>query len=207
MNFAIGVFDLFTYTIPGALYLALFGYVGARFGWIDPAAVGRAPVVLLVIALVLVTQLLGYLGYPLGAAINRLVTRRRDRRPRQEFLRRNPEARDRAYVEADPHLLLSVIQLHDKDVAVEVSRLRATGLMLRNSAPPLLLGALVAVVEIFTGSKPALAAVSLLLFAVGSVSLVAQGRKMGHWASIKTLELCFWIPDIDERLARSEEES
>lgn len=207
MNFAVGVFELFTYTIPGALYLALFGYVGARLHWLDPAAAGRAPVVLLVIGLVLITHLLGYLGYPLGAAINRLVTRRRDRRPRQEFLRRNPEARDRAYVQADPHLLLSAIQLHDKDVALDVSRLRASGLMLRNSAPPLLLGALVAFVELFTGTKPALAAVSLVLLAVGSVSLVAQGRKMGHWATIKTLELCFWIPEIDERLEVEEKDS
>jgi hypothetical protein len=49
------------------------------------------------------------------------------------------------------------------------------------------------------GRNPALAAGSAVLLAVGSFSLIIQGRRFGHWASLKTLELRFWLPDVDER--------
>lgn len=40
---------------------------------------------------------------------------------------------------------------------------------------------------------------SAVLLGAGFCSLIVQGRRLGHWASLKTLELCFWIPDIDEK--------
>jgi hypothetical protein len=203
VNITVGIFDLFAYSVPGALYLALLGYLGFRLDLVEPAAVAGVPGVLLVIAVVLLSYLLGYLAYPVGALANRLLPRRRRRDPRAEFRRRNPAARDRDYVDADPFLLLSGLQLHDVDVSAEVVRLRASGLMLRNSAPPLLFAAIVAVVDVFAGPRPLVAAVSAVLFAAVSVVLLAQGRKIGHWASIKTLELCFWLPDLDERVRRS----
>jgi hypothetical protein len=156
-------------------------------------------VLLLVILIVVLSYLLGYLAYPLGAAANRLVPRRRERRPRQEFLSRVPAARDRDYVYADPFLLLSALQLNDKEVATEVTRLRAAGLMLRNSAPPLLLGFLAAVVELTFGGNPLLVGGCGALLAASFFLLIVQGRRLGYWASLKTLELCFWLPDIDER--------
>ncbi|MDQ3579196.1 MAG: hypothetical protein M3443_16710, partial [Actinomycetota bacterium] len=104
------------------------------------------------------------------------------------------------YVKVDPFLLLSAVQLHDKDVAIEVTRLRAAGLMLRNSAPQLLLGLVAAVIELIVNSDrlPIVVGCGVLL-AAGSVSLIAQGRRLGHWAHLKTLELCFWLPDVEER--------
>jgi hypothetical protein len=203
VTFAVGIFDLFTYTIPGSLYLAFFGYLAARPHWVDFGAVGRMPVLLLVIVVVLLSYLLGYLAYPLGAVANRLVPRRRERRPRQEFLRRVPAAGGRDYVRADPFLLLSAVQLHDKDLAVEVTRLRAAGLMLRNSAPPLVLGFVAAIVELVLGRDPVPVAGCAVLLAVGFFSLIVQGRRLGHWASVKTLELCFWLPDIDQHFVRT----
>ncbi|OLF18910.1 hypothetical protein [Actinophytocola xanthii] len=203
MNITVGIFDLFAYSVPGALYLALLAYLGFRLDLVEPAAVAGVPGVLLVVAVVVLSYLLGYLAYPVGALANRLLPRRRRRDPRAEFRRRNPAAQDRDYVGADPFLLLSGLQLHDADVAAEVVRLRASGLMLRNSAPPLLFAAVAAVVETFAGPRPVVAAVSAALFAAVSVVLLAQGRKIGHWASIKTLELCFWLPDVDERVRRS----
>lgn len=197
MTFAIGIFDLFTYTIPGSLYLALAGYLAARLHWIDPGAAGRAPTLLLVIALVLLSYLVGYLAYPLGALANQVLPTRRKHRAQQEFLSRNPAARGREYVRADTALLLGALELHNKEVAVEVSRLRATGLMLRNSAPPLALGAIAGLVELFTSHRPLLAAGSAVTLGAAAVALVVQGRRLRHWANLKTLELCFWIPDID----------
>jgi hypothetical protein len=199
VTFAVGIFDLFTYTIPGSLYLAFFGYLATRLDWVDPGAVGRMPVLLLVIALVVASYLLGYLAYPLGAVATRVLPRRRIRRPREEFLHRNPAARGRSYVHADPFLLLSAVELHNKEVAAEVTRLRASGLMLRNCAPPLLLGAGATIVELILGRNPVFMAGSAVLLVAGFCSLIVQGRRLGHWASLKTLELCFWLPDIDER--------
>ena len=182
MTFAVGIFDLFTYTIPGALYLGVLSYVAFRLHWVDPAAAGRLPIVVLVVIMVLVSYLLGYLAYPVGALLNRV-----------------PAARGRAFVRADPSLLLGALQLRDKDVAAEITRLRATGLMLRNSAPALVLGFATALVEIFASGHPAPATAAGALFAAGAVALVVQGRRLGYWASLKTLELAFWLPDVDEQ--------
>lgn len=199
MTFAVGIFDLFTYTIPGALYLGLFGFLAARMHWVDPAATGHLPTFLLVVVLILASYLLGYMAYPVGAFLERVVPRRRVRQPQQEFLNRVPAARDRDFVRADRALLLAAIELHDKNAAVEISRPRASGLMLRNSAPVLALGIVVAFVEIFTGGKPAAAAVATATLAAGAVALVIQGRRLSYWAAMKTLELAFWLPDVDEK--------
>lgn len=199
MNFAVGIFDLFTYTIPGSLYLGFFSYLGFRLHWVDPAAAARLPTVLLIAILVLASYLLGYMAYPVGALLNKVIPQRRDRRVRPEFLRRVPAAKDREFVKVDPGLLLSAIQLQDKDLGAEVSRLRASGLMLRNSAPALLLGTITAGVEIFTSARPGMAFALAGALAAGSVALLVHGRRLSLWAGLKTLELAYWLPDVDER--------
>ncbi len=55
MTIAVGVFELFTYAIPGSLYVALFTYIAARAQWIDLAAVLKSPSFLLVIVVVLLS--------------------------------------------------------------------------------------------------------------------------------------------------------
>ncbi|WP_410654035.1 hypothetical protein [Amycolatopsis sp. lyj-112] len=201
MNFAIGVFDLFAYTIPGALYVALFGYLGTKLHIITAASIGGVPTVVLVVVIVVLSFLLGYLAYPLGEAMERIVPRRRQRNAAEDFVRRTPAAKDRAFLKENPHLLLCALQLQDKEVAVDVARLRASGLMVRNCAPPLLFGAVAAIVEIFAGKHPFIAAGVAVLLLLASVTLVSQGRKLGLWAGMKTFELCFWLPEIDEKLA------
>jgi hypothetical protein len=197
VNIVVGVFDLFTYAIAGGLYLALAGYVADRAGLLELAALNGVNGVLLVIGAVVLSYLCGILAYPLGALLNRVVPGRR-RDPRAEFRRRNPAARDRDFVAADSFLLLSAIQLHDMNAATEVNRLRASGLMARNAGPALALAAVTALVEVFTGGRPVLAAACVAVFGAASVLLVLQGRKLGYMASMKTLELAFWVPDIDD---------
>ncbi|HEV8557876.1 MAG TPA: hypothetical protein VGR06_15955 [Actinophytocola sp.] len=200
MTFAVGVFDLFAYTIPGSLYLGLAGYLVVRVGWVEPAELTGVPVVLLVIGAVLASYLLGYMVYPVGAGVNRLVPRLRRRRAQSEFLRRVPEARDRGYITADRQLLLAAVQIHDKDVAIEVTRLRAAGLMLRNSAAPLALASLAALVELIVGRHPGPAVAGMVVFAGAFASVMAGARRLTYWAYLKTLELGFWVPEIDEKL-------
>jgi hypothetical protein len=199
VTIAVGVFDLFTYTIAGGLYLVLLGYVADRIGLVDLATLNSVNGVLVVIGVVVLSYLLGLLAYPLGALLNRLVPRRRKRDPRAEFRRRNPAARDRDFVHSDSFLLLSGIQVHSMDLGTEVNRLRASGLMARNAAPALVLAAVTALVEIFASGHPLLAAICAVVFAAGSVLLVAEGRRLAHMAIIKTLELSFWLPDIDDK--------
>lgn len=202
VTFAVGIFDLFTYAIPGSLYLAFFAHVIALH-LLGGGAMAGTPAWLLVILVVLLSYLLGYLAYPAGAVANRIVPRRRERNPSQDFVRRVPASEGRDFVNADKFLLLSAIELHDKDVAVEVTRLRAAGLMLRNSAPPLALGFGAAVVELFVGRNPALAAGCGVLLLGGFIGFIVQARRLGHWATMKTLELCYWLPDIDDRCRHS----
>lgn len=199
MNLAVGIFDLFTYTVPGALALVLLGYAATRLGWIDPAVLGQAPSLLVVIGGVVAAYLVGYLIYPLGKAAERLLPRRQRWDDAREFVDRVPLAQGRGFVQQDRHLLLSGIQLEYREVAMEVIRLRASSLMLRNAAPLFGLGALVGAVELFASGRPWFAGVATLLLAAGYAGLVVQARKMGHWANLKTLELCFWLPDIDDR--------
>lgn len=155
---------------------------------------------MLVIGIVLASYLLGYLAYPLGARAERILPRRRSRNPRQEFLRRNPAARDRAFVKADAFLLYSALQLHDKEVAIDVTRLRTAGLMLRNSSPPMAVGFAASAVELVLGRNTLFAAGCVVLFAAAFPGLITQGRMLGYWASLKTLEVCFWIPEIDDKV-------
>ncbi|MBP2329879.1 hypothetical protein JOF56_010264 [Kibdelosporangium banguiense] len=199
VTIAVGIFELFTYAIPGSLYLAFFAYVVGRAHWIDLAAVTRMPVFLLVVAIVLISYLMGYLAYPVGELANKIVPRHRQNHTRNDFLRRNPAAKDREYVNADPFLLLAALQLHDNEVATDVTRLRATGLMLRNSAPPMLLAAIAAIVELFVGHSPVFASTCAVLFLAGFFALIVQARRLGRWASMRTLEFGFWLPDIDEK--------
>jgi len=199
VTFAVGVFDVFASAVPGSLYLAFFGYVAARLHLIEVGVVGRMPVLLLVIAVVVLSYLLGYVAYPFGQATNRIVPKRAKQCPREEFLDRNPAARSRDYVRADPFLLLAAAELYDKEAAMEANRLRAVEVMLCNSAFPLGLACLASITELLIGSKPALSAGCAALFVVAFFSLIIQGRRLGRWADIKTLELCFWLPNIDDR--------
>jgi hypothetical protein len=198
VTFALGVFDLFTYLVPGSLYLALGGYLTVRLGWVDPA-VFASPGLALVVAALLLGYLLGYLAYPVGELANKLVPRQRRRNPIEEFRRRVPSAANRDYLTADRFLLLAGVQLHDRDAAADVNRTRATGLMLRNSAPPVLLGGVVALVTVVVGPNRLFAACCAVLLAAAAPALVAQARRLAHMASMKTLELSFWLPDVDER--------
>ena len=153
MALILGVFDLLAYAVPGSLYLATFAYVSHRAGWIDAPSL---------------------LGLPVTAAAHRRGGRRvpdrgrppspareprrsaqplrfdRDcrRRPGRSSSGRNAIAAPRRFLQLDPFTLLAALEVDDSEAAAEVSRLRATGLMLSRSVPALALGAVTALVEI-----------------------------------------------------------
>ena len=197
MSFTLGVYDLFAYAIPGSVYGTLLYYVSARAGWIHRDGVDTNSFAVLVAALV-ASYLLGHLTYGLSRTLGRALPKRlhTSAEARRVFVARAPDAAGRGFVEADFGLLRAAVEHSLPEATAEVSRLQATGLMLRNSAPALLLGALVALVEVVTGPEPFAAFCAAILLAAGAVAAVLGGWRLSLWANLRLLELCYWLPSV-----------
>jgi hypothetical protein len=119
---------------------------------------------------------------------------------REEFARRVPAARSRTFLKADRSTLQAAIEVHGVDTALEMLRLRATGLMLRNVAPALAFGAITSLAEAIHGDSRAFAICCFAILLFAATGSLWQAGRMSHWADMKTLELAFWIPGIDNDL-------
>ncbi|MFG1646684.1 hypothetical protein ACGFMK_40960 [Amycolatopsis sp. NPDC049252] len=207
MSFAIGIYDLFTYALPGALQLSFLVYVLVRLKLVEFSALTSLPSVVLVVAVVVVSFVLGHICNPISLQLERLIPgRRRNFGDAQRNLGEDvPAARGRAFLKADQRILRSAIELHDRDAAAEIGRFQATGLMLRNLVLPFTSGLLAAIVEVCTGPRRLLAVYCVVLFVVGVLAAVREGRKQTHWERMRTLEVAFWVPNIDDKLAEAEE--
>ena len=86
----------------------------------------------------------------------------------------------------DPHTLLAALEADDSEAAAEVSRLRATGLMLSRSVPALALGVVTALVETATGSLPLFAGLTGLVVALVAAGCLYQWAAFRRWAIIRT---------------------
>jgi hypothetical protein len=203
----LGVFDLLAYAIPGSLYLAVFTYASHRAGWIDAPSLLEIPTVLLLIAVAVAAFLMGQASYPLGSWIERINPFGSTDLPteaKQEFLRRNAVAASRRFLQVDPFTLLAALEADANEAAAEVSRLRATGLMLSRSVPALAVGLLIALVEIFTGGVPLFAGLTGAVLALVALGCLYQSATFQQWAIIRTYELSLWNGDIDARLPDEE---
>jgi hypothetical protein len=204
MAFILGVFDLLAYAIPGSLYLTAFAYVSHRAGWIDVPALLGIPTVLLLLGLAVAAFLMGQAAHPLGRVVDRVNPFGSDEpaaEARDEFLRRNAIQTPRKFLELDPFTLLGALEADDREAAADVFRLRSVGLMLSRGVPALVLGAVIALVEVFTGGLPLFAGLVggvLVLVAVGCLYQAASFQK---WAILRTYELTFWNEDLDARLS------
>src|SRR3954464_7279043 len=110
MAFILGVFDLLAYAIPGLLCLTTFGYVASRAGWIDVPSVLELPSLMLLIALAVAGFLTGQAAHPLGRVIDRVNpfgSKEPAEEAREDFLRRNPSAGPRRFLQLDPFTLLA----------------------------------------------------------------------------------------------------
>jgi hypothetical protein len=204
MAFILGVLDLLAYAIPGSLYLAVFAYASHRAGWIDASSVLSVPTLLLVVAVGVAAFLIGQAASALDSTLDRFnpfVPVDLPARAKEDFLRRNATAAPRRFLRSDPFTLLAALEADDNEAAAEVSRLRATGLMLGRSVPPLVLGVVAAVVEIFTGVLPLFAGLTGLVLALVAAGCLYQAATFGRWAIVRTYELCYWDDGMDARLA------
>jgi hypothetical protein len=207
MAIILGIFDLLAYAIPGSLYLTTFAYVSHRAGWIDVPSLLGLPTLLLLIALAVAAFLTGQASHPVGNMVDRFNpfgSTRLTEEAREEFLRRNAVATPRKFLQLDPFTLLAALAVDDKEAAADVFRLRSVGLMLSRSVPALALGAVIAIVEIGTGSLPLFAGLTGLLLALVAVGCLYQSATFRTWAVMRTYELSFWNDDMDARLPDEE---
>jgi hypothetical protein len=203
MAFILGIFDLLAYAIPGSLYLTTFAYVSHRAGWIDVPSLLGLPSLVLLVAVAVASFLTGQASYPLGSMVERFNpfgSKEPSKEAREEFVRRNAIETPRRFLQLDPFTLLAALEADDREAAADVFRLRSVGLMLGRSVPALTLGAVIALVEIFTGRIPLFAGLTGLVLALVAAGCLYQAASFRKWAIIRTYELSFWNDDMDERL-------
>jgi hypothetical protein len=202
MSITLGVFDIFTYAVPGSLYLTLLAYISARLGWIDLVKIFHTNTTFVLIAAALGCYLVGHISYPLGRMAGRIVPgwRKNMEDARREFVARVPSAKGRPFLLADRSILQAAVEVRQESTALEIIRLRAVGLMLRNSAPAFILGSVVALSEIVASRAPWFAACCFVTFLLAAAGSLWQSAILTHWANMKTLDLSFWIPNIDKDL-------
>jgi hypothetical protein len=203
MAFILGIFDLLAYAIPGSLYLTALAYVAHRAGWIDVPTLVALPSLVLIIAVAIAAFLIGQASYPLGSLVDRwnpFGSKEPAKDAREEFVRRNAIDTPRRFLQLDPFTLLAALEADDREAAADVFRLRSVGLTLGRSVPALALGAVIALVEIFTGTLPVFAGLTGLVLALVGAGCLYQAASFRKWAIIRTYELSFWNDDLDERL-------
>jgi len=201
MNITLGVYDLFTYTVPGSLYLALATYIASRLAWIDPLRISQANTTLVILAAFILSYLLGHITYKFGYLLSRAYGHDKSRNDAVlEFVARVPTAKGRPFLGADRSVLQSAVELHGIGAAMEIGRLRSVGLMLRNTAPVFALGAIVEIADALTGAHLIVSVCCMVIFPLVAVGCLSQSAILRHWANMKTLELAYWIPDIDHSL-------
>ena len=203
MVIVLGIFDLLAYAIPGSLYLTVFAYAAHRAGWIDVPTVLQLPSLLLLIALAVAAFLTGQASSPVGRLMDRINpfgSNDAAVAAREEFVRRNPHTASRRFLRLDPFALLAALEVENREAAADVNRLRAISQMLSRSVLALALGAVTALVEIFTSSLPAFAALIGILLALVAAGCLYQSATFRRWSIIRTFELSSWDDDIDARL-------
>lgn len=203
---ALGIFDIFAYSIPGSVYLCVLLYVLDRTSLLDAGHLFSLNTTAATIGAVLASYLLGHVTYLPRRFLDRRLGRWMKVTPsaREEFRRRVPAAEGKRFVDIDPFLLLRAVELEAGESATEISRLRATGVAMRNVAFALLLAAAVAGVELVVGGHRVIAALALVGFPVAALSSLRAGFTLSHWATLRTLEIAFWLPSIETRLTEQE---
>ena len=124
MTIQLGLFDVFTYTIPGSLYLALIAFVGERLHWLDIGDFRSVPSIVLVGGLLICSYLLGFAANPVAEQLDRWLTWWKAvyamEDIREAFTEQVPTAGNRPYCSADKYLLQALAEATQSGVALEI---------------------------------------------------------------------------------------
>ncbi|MDI6104627.1 hypothetical protein QLQ12_39155 [Actinoplanes sp. NEAU-A12] len=195
MTFVLGIYDLFAYAIPGFLYVSVLGFAADRAGWvaIDLKDLKDVPSLLIFVAVAIGAYLVGHVTWPLGRFVDRLSYRLRPwQDPKEIFLARDPDTEKTGYLHHSRFLLQARAELANREVASEISRMRAIGLMLRNCTIPLVAGATCAAAVAVSGEDRVFAASLSVLLLLAAVGAAVHSRTLGQWATLKTYEISYW---------------
>jgi hypothetical protein len=199
VTFVLSIYDLFTYAIPGFLQLSFFCYLGLRLDLIDVSKAANLPGAGLIVAGAVFSYLAGHLVYAAAMKIDNLlpIDRKRSQIALNQVMSRLPEGANPPPT-TDVHILYGYIELRDKEVAAEIGRLRAGGLMLRSATVPAACALVAALVELALWNRPALAAAAVILFAIALAGFSWQGNRLRIWAGTKTYEVYYWLAKKEE---------
>jgi hypothetical protein len=175
---------------------------------VDVGDLNTSPSIVLIAAIIIASYLIGLVTYPMGSNLGHVLPlwRRPIDDARDEFTRRVPAAAERPYVRADLSLLLTMAESQQRGVAQEITHLRAVGLMVHNCSVPMLVAVVVSVIEAVVGHHPQAAIAAAVLLLGGTLAGLWQGQRLRHWANLRTLQVCFWITDIDTHVQPAEPE-
>jgi hypothetical protein len=199
LSFTLGVFDVFGSAVPGAAYLSVLAFVLDRLGWTEPLHPLWRSTTLAAVGFAFLSYVVGVATYGLARSLSTLLTRHSPNDVAvQYFLAGNPSAAGRPFVDVNKFLLLSKIELVNREAAVEISRIRANSTMLRGLVIPTALGMVAALVDFAVADHDTgLILAALVLAGIGVLSH-QRGLEMAHWAHQSTLETAYWIPEIDQ---------
>lgn len=200
MSFAVGVYDLFAYSIPGAIYLALAGYLGERADWFDRDEIDLGSLSGL-LAFVVVAYFVGQLAYRPAQRLSWAIrgTGATSAAARGEFRQENAAIASRPFVAADHFLLLAAVQKHNPEAAADIAKFRAAGIMLRTATPAFVAGTVAALVEVVVGDQSRTAAtVAAVVFALGAYLAFEGDLRLRMWSIKTTLQAACWIPGVDD---------
>ena len=203
MGIAVGIYDLFAYAVPGVLYLCNLAYLLNRTGSLEVAELLRTPSILLLAATVVASFLIGQATYNIGGLVDRVnpfIPADPKGVAKDRFVARQGILATRPFLGVEMNTLQAAAEMSNREAAAEISRLRAAGLMLRNSTLPLVLGAITAAVELFLTSAKLLASTSATLLLLLGAGCLWHSSKLRMWSLSKTLEICYWIKDIDNEV-------
>lgn len=194
MTFTLGIFDLFTYAIPGSLQLGFFAYLAVRLDLVDAGVLASVPGWAVAIGVAVASYLLGHVTFLASTVVDRVYRRPKDGADAWRAVAADAaEAGDRPLRYINPMLLMAGAELRDREVAAEIARLRATGLMLRSAVVPMTLATVAAVAEAVVGPWHVAAGGLAVLFALCAAGFARHGRQLRFWANTKTYQIAYWL--------------
>lgn len=197
MTFALGVFDVIAYMVPGSLYAALLIGYFERFTSLRLADAAAASGSVTAISCVVAAFALGHATYGLGRMVDRRLPGGSGGSSITEARRISVERlspwMDASVLDVDPALLLTSIQMRWQDIALDILRLRASAVMMRNCVVPLGIGCL-SLAGFAIQDESLNSAVGAALLAALAVGAVFQGRMLAQWSFQKTYEASVWLP-------------
>lgn len=180
MSIRMGIYDFFAYTIPGGLYLLAALYVITR---LKPLNIDLMRVsILQALFFAIASYVVGIILDPLAKYLwyDRFKPEDVLSEVRAEMNRRNDQI-SFPDVKIDWYVLLAYIRHQNMEMAVEIERINATKIMMRNVSFVLLLYAALPLIDLAIYGFSVWQAIVIVVCLLGSILSLKQALKFGAW--------------------------